>query len=317
MNNQCAEITDIYRGTTHDGPGLRDTVFIKGCPLNCRWCHNPEAISFQPEIWWESRTCIGCETCVRTCPNSALSLSSSGLEINRTLCRACSVCTYNCPTASIVRTSKPMNTGEVFEEVKKDLLYFKTFHGGVTLSGGECLSHPDYVVDLLSLLKNEGIHTAVDTSGFVPKETLEKILPLTDCILYDIKLWDSQLHYLFTGKGNELIKSNLHYLIEERQNGNHSFSIWIRTPLIPDATATEENIRSIARFLSQHLGTAIERWEMCAFNNACKDKYSKLGKDWYYKDYRHLNASEAEELRAAAVQEGCPGDRVALTGIMT
>lgn len=315
MANITATVFDIFRGTTHDGPGLRDTVFFKGCPLRCGWCHNPEGILPTQQIWWEENRCIGCATCKNACSHHAISFGE-GLQINHDKCKLCLACTQSCPTRALQPIAKKYTVTTLKEELLRDSDYYTQFHGGVTASGGECTMQHEFVAELFQSLHQDEINTALDTCGYAPYTVFKELLPHTDYILYDIKLLDCQLHKQFTGVDNHLILDNIKKIIRDIRAGHFASKIWIRTPLIPDATATRENIAAIADFLAPYLGDVIERWEMCAFNNACTSKYRKLSKNWSYGEKVLLQESFAEELRQTALNQGIDSQHIILTGIL-
>ena len=312
-----ANIFDIYRGTTHDGPGIRDTVFFKGCPLACTWCHNPEGISFSQQVWWEKANCIGCFSCIQSCPQQAIHPETDGLIIDSSKCIACQSCVESCPSKAMQAVSKPYSVSELIKELERDKIYFEQFGGGVTASGGECMMQSNFLAELFKQLHIRGITTAIDTSGEAPYEAFKKVLPYTDYVLYDLKLFDPDLHKQHTGVTNKRILSNFQQLLKDQESGAYHFSIWVRTPLIPFATADSKNIQFLAKLLLPHLGIHIERWELCAFNNTCTPKYRKLQKDWVYAETKLLTRTEAEVLRDIAISSGCDPERVVLTGILT
>lgn len=310
-------IFDIYRGTTHDGPGIRDSVFFQGCPLACRWCHNPEGISFSQQVWWEARDCIGCLSCVSACPQGAIVAGAGGIEVRRDRCVACLECVRGCPSTALRQVCREYSVEDLVREVTRDMDYYRQFGGGITASGGECLMQRDFLEAFFRELKALGIHTAVDTSGQVPWQAFEKVLDVTDHVLYDLKLWDPELHREYTGQDNRLILDNFLRLVQAVREGSWQGQIWVRTPLIPGATATAENIVAIAAFLAPCLGREVSRWEMCSFNNACTPKYRKLGQSWPYAERPLLSQEAGQALRAKALEAGCDGSRVILTGILT
>lgn len=285
-----ARILDIQRMSTEDGPGLRTTVFFKGCSLACKWCHNPESIKFGPQIQWLQHKCIGCRTCVAACPQQGLELTAEGLTIDRERCTACKTCVEACPAAAMECKGEDISTDQLLATLLRDREYFGP-EGGVTLSGGEAVLQPA-AIELLKLLQKEGIHTALDTAGHVPWSTLKEALPHCDLLLYDLKLADSERHRKFTGHGNELILDNLKAVAEYKKN--HTLRLWIRTPVIPGATDTRENMQAIGEILRGI--PDIERHELCAFNNLCVDKYRRLGLDWPYKEKELLEEAHFQEL---------------------
>ena len=286
-----ATILDIQRMSTEDGPGLRTTVFFKGCSLACQWCHNPESIKFAPLIQWQKQRCIGCRTCTSLCPRQALEFTGEGLKIRREQCTACKTCVEACPAAAMECKGEEMDTRRLLEILLRDKEYFGE-EGGVTLSGGEAILQPA-AVELLQLLHESGINTALDTAGHVATDTLLAALPYCDLLLYDVKIMDSVEHKRFTGQGNELILKNLRAVAEYKRN--HPLRLWIRTPIIPGATDTIGNLTAIGEFLREIDG--IERHELCAFNNLCRDKYRRLDLDWQF--------AETELVTAAHIQALC------------
>lgn len=281
---------DIQRLSTEDGPGLRTTVFFKGCPLACAWCHNPESIKFEPEIICVEERCMGCSLCEAACPQNGRQKSVT----NRTLCTACGNCVEACPAAAIELKGTTAPASDIAYELLKDRAYWGS-DGGVTLSGGEAAMQADGALELLRLLKAEGIHTILDTCGLVPWDILSRFMPLTDLFLYDIKLAGSEQHKQWTRADNKMILSNA------RQLHDCDAKMWIRTPIIPGATDSEDNIREIGTFIAEYLPNT-ERWELCSFNNLCRDKYKRLGIDFKFAEAALMERKDMEKLRDAAVQ---------------
>ena len=310
-------VFDIYRGTTHDGPGLRSTVFLKGCPMRCCWCHNPEGISTGRELWQESGKCIGCMACRGVCKRHAVTNSEAGISIDRENCNLCGDCVKACPSKAITFIGEEYSVTDLMRELMKDRDYFKEFGGGVTASGGEPLMQSEFVAELFAALHAEGVHTALDTSGAVPFSQLEEVLDETDCILYDIKLMDSEQHKAHTGAGNQEILDNFIKLCSLSEESRFHGEIWIRTPLIPDATAKEDNISAIADFLCDNGKGQVARWEMCAFNNAGTVKYKKLGLPWLYNDVHPIDSDTVKRMKEAAISRGFPLENLAVTGIIS
>lgn len=307
---------DVFYGTTHDGPGMRTTFFLKGCPLRCAWCHNPEGISPKQQVWWDSRKCIGCLSCKDQCPNGAFTMDEQGIHIDQALCAACGLCAQQCPSKALSVVGRERSASDMVRQALKYRTYYDSFGGGVTLSGGEPLLQAEEIAVLLAEFREKGIHTAVDTCGCVPQSALEKVLPHTCCILYDLKLMDSQAHKRFTGVGNERILENFRYLLRWKQERNPELEIWIRTPLIPDATATQENICAIAAFLlSVGAVDQIVRWELCAFNNVCEDKYKKLGTPWTMAHVPLMKQPQLEQIREWICNTGFPSDKLVISGL--
>ncbi|MBE6728614.1 MAG: glycyl-radical enzyme activating protein [Ruminococcaceae bacterium] len=315
MNSSEGFIFDIYRGTTHDGPGMRTTVFFKGCPLHCAWCHNPESISLNQQIWWEQMQCIGCGECEKACSLSAVKLTETGVKFDRDKCVLCGGCAKVCPTKAISFVGRNVTVDALFKEVKKYQAYYKTYGGGVTASGGEPLLQHTFVKNLFELAHEEGIHTALDTSGAVSFDAFEEVLPFTDCVLYDIKTVDKNLHKEYIGSDNKLILDNILKIAENIRNGE-KYELWIRTPLIPLFTASEQNISEIAVFIKENLMDVISRWEMCTFNKACLNKYERLDLNWKCKDAPVIRSSDIENIKKTVENTGFDMNKLVISGLI-
>jgi len=324
MGELKCQVIDITRGTMHDGPGMRTAVFLKGCPLSCLWCQNPEGIRAGQDIWWEARKCIRCLACLGTCPTEAVIADENGLRRDRSKCTLCGDCVEECPAQAMAFTSQEWTLDQLLEEALKDKDYYQAFGGGVTASGGEPLCQSEFVTEFFKQLNARGVHTALDTCGWAPAEAVRSILPYTSAVLFDIKFADPGLHKRYTGQSNEMILDNLlsiadhiRALRQDKTPGeNHAMQLWIRTPLIPDTTATEENISAIGGFIRNHLLDVVERWELCAFNNACKSKYQKMGLPWQYEDSPLMGQAAVDQLRAAALSAGVAGDTLVVSGLI-
>ena len=309
-----ATILEIQRMSTEDGPGLRTTVFFKGCSLQCTWCHNPESISARPQVHWIGSRCIGCQTCLEVCPENALAFSPQGNTIDRHKCTGCGICAEECPATALELLGQSWALDDLYAEVLKDKTYFKKSGGGVTLGGGEPLLQPEFCRSLLRLLNESAIHTAVDTCGRCSQKALERILPYTDLVLYDLKEINPQKHQRFTGSDNHAILENLLYICDSMQTRGRPEALWIRTPVIPGATASEENIRGIGQFLGRQLDGCVSRWDLCAFNNLCRDKYLRLDLNWAFKDSDLLSNLFMEKLAVVARTSGVDPDIVHWSG---
>jgi pyruvate formate lyase activating enzyme len=307
-------ILNIQRLSTEDGPGIRTTVFFKGCPLHCAWCHNPESLSSQLQTQWFAVRCLNCQTCIDTCPNHCLTMTEAGLVIQRELCDACGKCIEACPSGAREMLGRDMSVAETLAELLKDRAYYETSGGGVTLSGGEPTLQPNFSEALLRRLKEEGISTAIDTCGLTPAHTLDRLLDYTDLVLFDVKLLDASLHQEFTGVSNDQILDNLKHIRDAIREQEHPISLWIRTPLIPGATATDANLSAIGRHLAEHLDGMVSRWELCAFNNLCRDQYTRLGLEWTYAKTPLMTREELARCEGVAKASGFPPERIFATG---
>jgi pyruvate formate lyase activating enzyme len=237
-------IFDIKKYSINDGPGIRTTVFFKGCPLNCRWCHNPEGRSPSPEIMVRTARCLEeCSECLAVCPEKALRKDGPIPVIDRARCTACGECAEICPTQALAIVGRRITSAELIREIEKDRVFFEESGGGVTFSGGEPLDQPEFLDEILGLCRKRNIHTAIDTCGFAPPEVLERIAPKADLFLFDLKIMDDQKHRAFTGQSNSLILENLKTLARAHTK------IIVRIPVVPGINDDPENIHRAASFL--------------------------------------------------------------------
>lgn len=266
-----ATFFDIKRFAVHDGPGIRTSLFLKGCPLNCRWCHNPEGIAPGKQLWYFPNQCLKCGDCVSVCPEGALTLLDE-IKIDRDKCTNCGKCTEICPTGALHFIGTTLETEEIEVELLKDRTFFEESGGGITLSGGEPLSQFDAAKDILSRMKALGIHTAVETSLYLKREKLEEIVPLVDFFLTDLKVIDPAEHKSHVGVDGKLILDNLKYLADTNAE------ILIRVPIIPNFTAHHSNLDGIAKFIAG-LSRPIQV-ELMNFNPLARDKFRVLGRPY-------------------------------------
>jgi len=316
-------VLEIQRMSTEDGPGLRTTLFLKGCSMRCRWCHNPESIAPGAQVYWTANRCIGCGLCVGVCRQQALSFGgvggsgggsvASALRIDRDRCTACGLCLEACPAAALELWGRRMGVAETVRELVKDSAYFGP-EGGVTLSGGEACLQADYSSALLRALKAAGLHTALDTCGLCTPENFTAVADLADLVLFDLKEADPCLHHDYTGAPLEPVLRNFRLLTGS--NTLKDKKVWVRTPIIPGMTDREENIRGIAALLLE-AEERVDRWELCAFNRLCLGKYQQLGVDWELATQPLLTSSRMQALVAAAVAAGWSRSKISATGAVS
>ena len=261
-----AKIFEIKRFAVHDGDGIRTTVFFKGCPLKCVWCHNPESIAFKPQLAVYKNKCTLCGSCMPSCPSSAHIITEADHRLDLEKCIACGKCEEACLNGALKLYGREMSVSELMAVLLEDRDFYENSGGGVTLSGGECLMQADFCAALLKNLKAEGIHTAVDTCGFVSKEALDKVMPYTDIFLYDVKAFDEDVHIKCTGQSNKVILENLKYL------DCCGKEIEIRIPYVPGYNS--DQIEKIAIFLNELKNKT--RVKVLPYHNYAGTKYAAL-----------------------------------------
>jgi pyruvate formate lyase activating enzyme len=264
-------VFDVKRYAVDDGPGIRTTVFLKGCPLRCLWCHNPEGQNPKPELMYKPRRCVVCGECVNNCPKGAISQKAQCVSINRGLCNLCRKCVRACPSDALVVVGKEVKVGDMLKEIEKDVIFYDESGGGVTFSGGEPLMQPDFLGALLEECRKRNIHTALDTCGYASCETVNRIKDKVDLFLYDLKTMDDRTHRRYTGVSNRLITRNFKRLAE---NGS---SILVRFPIIPGINDSVENVTKTADFMLSH---AVKQVCLLPYHRAGIEKYRSLEKTY-------------------------------------
>lgn len=279
-------IVEIKRHSLHDGPGIRTAVFFKGCPLRCVFCQNPEAQDARAEIAFSEDRCIACRSCLSACPAGALDWSLPG-RIRRGKCQRCGMCTDACPTGALRIIGSYYRVEALAEIVLRDLPFYRHSGGGITLTGGECTLYPDYLEALLKLVKKNQVHVVLETAGCFDYEALSRrILPYVDLVYFDLKFADPVLHQQQTGCSNGRILRNLEQLLKERAAAIH-----VRVPLVPGLTATDQNLRAIARVLKEK---GAEWTSLVPYNPLGLGMWSKLGKQQPLLPTGFMSASEEQ-----------------------
>lgn len=279
-----AQIFDIKRFAVHDGDGIRTTVFLKGCPLRCQWCHNPESFVMKSQLALFADKCVHCGLCAQSCQHGVHDFSK-GHHLHRELCVACGECIHSCPVKALEVYGRNVTVADILPELLSDREFYEGTGGGITLSGGECLMQPEFCTELLKTLKENGINTAVDTCGYVSREVVDMVIPYTDTFLYDIKAIDKDVHIKCTGVSNETILDNFRYIYSQGKD------IEVRIPYVPGWNDGE--MEAIAQFLSEHPN--IKGVRVLAYHNYAASKYTSLGLPLELPE----NVPSTEEMKAA------------------
>jgi len=283
-------IFDIKRYAIHDGPGIRTTVFFKGCMLRCQWCHNPEGIKKGHEIMLRSSRCAAeCWDCVSRCPQKAINKIGTAISVDLKKCDACGICEDVCAYEAVATVGRDVTVPEIVNEVEKDRIFYDESNGGVTISGGEPLAQGEFLLELLDALNKKNIHTAVDTSGCVPYDILDAVSQRADLILYDLKFMDENMHRVFTGESNMLILENLRRLNENRRN------IIIRMPVLKGLNDDADNIQSMADFLLSL--NSSWRINLLPFHKGGEGKSSRLNRKSPLNDFKTPSEKKLEEIK--------------------
>lgn len=292
-----AQITNISRGSLHDGPGIRTVIYFKGCNLRCSWCHNPETLTAKKQILYNQSKCIHCGKCVKICKEHH-KIEKKDMIFLRKGCTACGKCVSLCPSLALELCGKDTTTKEVFEEIKKDICYYNITGGGVTFSGGECLLYPDFVAEVAKECKKNNISTAVESALFVPFKNVEKVIPFIDLFFADLKIPDPKKHKAFTGQDNKLIIENIMRLSEIHNN------VILRIPVIPKVNDSIKDITGFAEII-KNFNKNICKAELLKYNNLAKSKYLILGKNYTeFSSFSQSDEKMAELCRLLSEKSG-------------
>ena len=264
-------VFNIAHFSVQDGPGIRTTVFLKGCPLNCWWCHNPESQSCCPEVIYFRERCRRCGECIAACPHHALAMEGGEVQINETLCQRCGTCADACLTDARELAGRWKTVADVLADVERDRIFYEESGGGMTLSGGEPLQQPEFTLALLEACKARGIHTALDTCGLAPAPSFQRIAKHVDLFLFDLKIIDGDRHRELTGAANAVILENLEWLAKTKSE------VVIRLPVVPGYTDDEANLSAICAVARS---SAVRRIDLLPYHRIAMDKYQRLKMDY-------------------------------------
>lgn len=296
MEHEKIYISNIQRFCVHDGPGIRTVVFVVGCPLKCKWCQNPETLSGNCELMFNKELCAACDLCINVCPQKCIDWSDDRkLVTDLSKCDRCFNCVEACPFQARQISCKPYSVDALFKELMKDEIFYKNTKGGITISGGEPMLKPDFCFELLNKIKHKGIHTAIETCGFTRWQNFEKVIPVVDMFLYDIKLFNKDKHIEWTSQDNEIILSNLKGLMELKKE------VIIRIPLIPGVNDGEE-FKNIVDHISQY--NNIGEIHILPFHQLGSSKYEMLGMSYDLESLQEDNGDSVEQCKKYAERKG-------------
>lgn len=284
--NKTGVVFNIQKFSINDGPGIRTVVFLKGCPLRCRWCSNPESQLAKVQVLWDTRKCISCHHCIQVCPQKAVSSVNGNIRIHYDLCNGCGVCVKECPGHALEKEGGIRTVKEVIASVKQDMPFYEESGGGMTLSGGEMLAQPDFSSELFLAAKEEGIQTCCETTGMAKPEVFKKVIENIDIMLFDVKHWNAEKHREYTGVTDELPTANLKYALSIGKN------VLPRIPVIPGFNDSLNDAEMLSRKL-HHVGA--ERCQLLPFHQFGENKYSMLSRNYAYQNVPALHKEDLQE----------------------
>ncbi|WP_334259022.1 glycyl-radical enzyme activating protein [Faecalicoccus pleomorphus] len=288
-------IFNIQKFSIHDGPGIRTTFFLKGCPLRCKWCANPESQSANVQILWDQKKCVHCLQCVKSCMHQAISCREGEIHIDEELCQGCLNCVSTCLQSALSNEGETKEIEEIVRIALQDKDFYEESDGGITISGGEGMSQPDFLKELVKELKKHNLHLAIETTGYIPKETFHELAPLFDLLLFDVKHYDTNRHFEGTGVHNEQIINNLKWAFHQ------GLEILPRIPVIP---SFNDSIQDAAGFASLLTEIGLKKVQLLPFHQFGERKYEMMHKEYAYKNVRALQKEDLTEYQNEFIKKG-------------
>lgn len=288
-------IFNIQKFSIHDGPGIRTTIFLKGCPLRCKWCANPESQSANVQILWDQKKCVHCLQCVKSCMHQAISCREREIHIDEELCQGCLNCVSTCLQSALSNEGETKEIEEIVSIALQDKDFYEESGGGITISGGEGMSQPDFLKELVKELKKHNLHLAIETTGYIPKETFHELAPLFDLLLFDVKHYDTNRHFEGTGVHNEQIINNLKWAFHQ------GLEILPRIPVIP---SFNDSIQDAAGFASLLTEIGLKKVQLLPFHQFGERKYEMMHKEYAYKNVRALQKEDLTEYQNEFIKKG-------------
>lgn len=288
-------IFNIQKFSVNDGPGIRTVVFLKGCPLHCRWCANPESQLSQIQVLWDQKKCVNCHHCIDACPANAISLADGHIHINPSQCTGCKQCISDCPGKALSLEGERKTVQEVIDVVMQDQVFYEESGGGITLSGGEILSQPEFALNLLLAAKEQGLHTCCETTGFSRPDTFDRVTEYVDYILFDLKHWDASKHQEGTCVTNELPLLNMKHAIERKKE------VLPRIPVIP---GFNNSLKDAAKLTDTLRAAGADRCQLLPFHQFGENKYHLLDQAYSYQDVPSLHKEDLTDYLQVFLSSG-------------